>query len=269
MSDERVRPDAGAPVDQRRANARRDLEELAEQVELGEIDEATAALLRAGYEQELADAEQAPATPRVPADGGRGGGPLSPRRAVAGAVTIIALFTVAILFIGGDTEPTRQGAAAGAAAEPAPLPPIDGARSLTAMEEAVAADPERIDLRLALADAYFQERQYSAALTHYLTVLESDPDAADESVALGRVGWMAFITNQHDAARQYLEGSLAADPTHVEGKLFLGYVLFYGFDDATGAVPLLEEVLAATGLTAEVRADVEGTLAAARAAGGG
>ena len=267
-----------ARLTQRRAHARRDLEELTEQVELGEIDEATATRLRAGYEQELAevDAALAGAPPvaaepvddaRHPRGGDEGDRPgISTKRALIGAAALMIAFTVAIVFIGGDSVPTQQGAAADARAA---TPPSTFAAaepgSLAAMEEAVAAHPERVDLRLALADAYFQQLEYSGALSQYLVVLDSDPTPDAEAVALGRVGWMAFITDQTEAAEQYLVSSLAVDPTHVEAKLFLGYVLFYGKGDAAGAIPLLEDVLAASGLTNEVRADVEGTLAMARA----
>jgi len=255
---------------QRRTDARRDIEELAEQVELGEIDLATAARLRAGYVQELAEAEDSLARsagnlvepdltrPRAPTS-------RSTRRSLVGAGSLVGLFTLAIFFIGGDTVPTQQGVAADTANQAVATAPVGEPDWLAEMEEVVAANPENIAFRLALADVYFQQLDYSAALMHYLGILESDPDPRQESEALGRVGWMAFVTDQLEPAEQYLRTSLTADPFNVEGKLFLAYVLFYGFEDAAGAVPLLEDVLAATDLTAEERLDVEGTLAAARA----
>ena len=71
--------------DLRRRHARRDLEELEEQVAAGEIDEETAARLRSGYERELA-ASNAPAERTMPA---------IPRRALIGTVLALAVFTVA------------------------------------------------------------------------------------------------------------------------------------------------------------------------------
>ena len=129
----------------------------------------------------------------------------------------------------------------------------------------VAANPDNVGLRLAVADAYFQREQYSDALSHYLTVLEGGASPAEESIALGRVGWMAFLTGQRDAADEYLTLSLEADPSNLEGSLFLGYVRYFGFDDPAGAIPLLETVLEYPDLGTELRSEVEETLATARA----
>ncbi len=68
---------------------------------------------------------------------------------------------------------------------------------------------------------------------------------------------MAFITGQLDAAEGYLTRSVDVDPANVEGRLFLGYLLFFGLDDPAGAIPLLEEVLAWPDLGEELRAEVE------------
>jgi tetratricopeptide (TPR) repeat protein len=252
-----------AALEQRLEHVRVDLRELEEQLEVGEVDAATGARLRSAYERELAELERSlssfdgedqvgPATTQ----------PRSYRRAIAGTAALIAAFTLAIVFISGDTVPTQQGAAAGV--DPTPRAAPQTGSSLDAMEQVVAENPGNLTLRLALADAYFQRSQYSASLGHYLAVLEAEPSAEEESVALGRVGWMAFITSQFDAADEYLRRSVDVDPGNVEGKLFLGYVRFHGFDDATGSIPLLEEVLAFPDLSPDLRIEVERTLESAR-----
>ena len=88
----------------------RDLEELQEQVEAGEIDDATAANLRAGYERELSQVEallgdlpssesrQAPPLPERPVEKPRAKGEgdakgRSPKRVAAGAVVLLASLT--------------------------------------------------------------------------------------------------------------------------------------------------------------------------------
>lgn len=255
-------PGARSVLEERRGHVAQDLVELAAQVAAGEIDPATARRLEDAYRSELVAIDAALAEPAgsdeastEPAAG------VSMRRAVIGTGVLIALFTVAIAFIGGDTVPSQQGAAAGVDATPG----ATAGGSLETMEQIVAANPGNVGLRLAVADAYFQREQYSEALSHYLTVLDGDPTPAEESIALGRVGWMAFLTGQRDAADEYLNLSLEADPSNLEGSLFLGYVRYFGFDDPAGAIPLLETVLEYPNLGTELRSEVEETLATARA----
>ncbi len=252
-------------LEQRRRYINQDIEELAGQVAAGEIEIATADRLREAYALELAEVEAAIAS--VDIDGGVDGvrrQGLSTRRAVIGTVALASALTVAIVFIGGDTVPSQQGAAAGVDNTPRAAPEIGG--SLDTMEQVVAENPDNVVLRLAVADVYYRRAQYSQALSHYLAVLESAPSPVQESIALGRVGWMAFITSQLDAANDYVSRSLQVDPDNVEAKMFLGYVRFMGFDDPEAAIPLLEEVLASRNLDPDLRAEVEGTLASARAA---
>lgn len=243
--------------EERRLHASRDLAELEDQVAAGEIDEKTAARLRRRYEAELAapvvaEARDMPGIPR--------------RALIATGLALVAL-TIAIVFAGRSDIPSEQGQAAGAAAEAPVAEPPEG-DLFAAMESAIAANPDNLELRRGLADAYFQQRDFLPALNHYLALIEADPPPEVESMALGRVGWMAYVTNQHDAAMQYLEQSVALDPQNYEGKFYLGHLLFYAFGNSTAAVPLLEEVLADADLGAEDRANVEGVLAEAQQAGG-
>ncbi|MDH5616261.1 MAG: tetratricopeptide repeat protein, partial [Acidimicrobiia bacterium] len=136
------------------------------------------------------------------------------------------------------------------------------------LEEVIAQNPEINAMRLALADRYFDEESFSKALDHYLTVAENNPTPAEEGRALSRIGWMAYITGQPEAAEQYLRTSLTADPTNDETKLFLGFVLLYGLGDADGAIPWLEEVAAIPNLPPSLLAQVEAALDEARGEGG-
>ncbi len=249
-------------LEQRRAHVRRDLAELPDQVEVGEIDTTTEARLRREYEVELAELDTALAALDADPESADAPASVGTRRAVIGAVILVAGFSAAIVFVGGDTVPSQQGAAAGVDATPRSAP-VTG-ESVEAMELAVAGDPANVGLRLAVADIYFQREDYSPSLSHYLAVLEADPTPQQESIALGRIGWMAFLTDQLDAADEYLSSSLDADPTNVEGKLFLGYLRFVGFDDPAGAIPLLEDVLTHPELSDGLRAEVQQTLDSAR-----
>jgi len=258
-----------APMEERRRHALRDLEELAEQVAAGELDGETAERLRAGYEAELAAVEQfaadehvtdgEPAAPGVesataPAEG------RSPQRTMVGAFVLIGALTVIILLAAqvfrSDPDPSPQ--------TPSDVAAIDGA-SAEEMESIVAAHPESVGMRLALADLYFEQGDYSSAIDHYLVVTNGELSLQEESRTLGRIGWMAYSTGQTESAVQFINNSLELNPDYYEGKLFLGLVSLYGLEDPAAAIPLLEEVNALPDLGDQLRAEVEAALAEARA----
>jgi tetratricopeptide (TPR) repeat protein len=265
-------------LEERLEIARRDLNELAEQVEAGEIDPATAENLRAGYQAEADEiSAQLAALPasRKPAAQGLGSNiepadrpPRSARRAVVGSVLVIAALSVAIFLAAGDLDQDPAGAG-GASASPGELSIDPNSVTNEQLEEVVAQNPGINAMRLALADRYFEEQDFGKALDHYLTVAENNPTPVEEGVALSRIGWMAYQTGQPEAAEQYLQTSLTVDPTNQETKLFLGFVLLYGLDEAEAAIPWLEEIAAIPDLPPEILHTVEAALDEARNGGGG
>jgi tetratricopeptide (TPR) repeat protein len=251
-----------AANEERRRHALRDLEELAEQVEAGELDEATAERLRAGYEAELAAASDGISEPVAVSEGPSDPVPLdaptegrSTSRAITGTLILIGALTVVILLAAqvfkSDDGPSPQAESDVAALD---------ADAIAEMEEIVAAHPDVPGMRLALADLYFEQGDYGSAIDHYLDVLSGLMTVEEESHTLGRIGWIAYATGQVDAAVNYLETSLKADPQYSEGKLFLGIVRLYGLEDAAGALPLLEEVRALPDLDDDIRLEVEAAI---------
>ena len=263
-------------LEERREIAIRDLTELAEQVETGEMDQATADTLRANYQAEVDEVETLldglpPLDEKrsaAPATEPSGMQPRSTRRAVIGSVAVIAALSVAIFFAARDISPDPVAGATDSAA-PGALTVDPDSVSNEQLEAIVAQNPDINAMRLALANRYFEEQDYSKALDHYLTVAENNPTPAEEGIALSRVGWMAYQTGQPEAAKEYLESSLAVDPTNEETKLFLGFVLLYGLEDAEGAIPLLEEIAAIPDLPPEILHPVEAALDEARNGAGG
>lgn len=244
-------------LEERRSHGLRDLDELAGQVAAGEVDEGAADVLRAGYLAELGAIEQAlqASTPVPP------GEERSSRRALMGALILIGAFTLMIVFA---SNALRQDSQPAESADVGSAGPIDNA-TLEQMEEVLAANPDLSAMRVALADVYFGQGEYLAALNHYVVLASTDLAPEVESEVLGRIGWMAYLTGQNEAAVGYLTSSLEVDPDHAEGKLFLGFVRLYGMKDPDGAIPLLEEVLEDPNAPPATRVEVEAALADARA----
>jgi tetratricopeptide (TPR) repeat protein len=135
------------------------------------------------------------------------------------------------------------------------------------LEAVVAANPNINGMRMALADRYFAAEDYGSALDHYLYIAENNPTADEESKVLARIGWMAYITDQPEAAEDYVLASLRIDPTNAEATLYLGFITLYGLGDAEGAIPQLEAALELPNLSPSVVSQVEAALEEARQGG--
>jgi tetratricopeptide (TPR) repeat protein len=261
---------------ERRDLVNRDLEELEAQVEVGEIAPETADRLRAAYREELESlaarlrdtpdlapeaVEAATSKPGAAGDGGRTR--RSPRAVVAWSLLAIGALTVAIAF--AARGPATEDDAPPVASGPGDLTIDPATVSDEQLEAVVAANPEIIGMRVALANRYFEAEDYGAALDHYLYIAENATDPTQESQALARIGWMAYVTDLPQEAEQYIQASLRVDPANAEATLFLGFVTLYGLGDAEAAVPQLETALELGGLSADVVEQLEAALAEARA----
>lgn len=133
------------------------------------------------------------------------------------------------------------------------------------MEAVVAANPELIGMRLALANRYTEKGRYDLALVHYRKALEQDPANAD---AKAHLGWLLLQTGRADLAAQLVDEALAADPELLDALWFKANVRLYGFDDAPGAIAVLDEMSSRPGVTPEVRTQIDAlrTIAAAAVA---
>ncbi len=131
------------------------------------------------------------------------------------------------------------------------------------LEAVVAANPEVLDMRLALAHRYFDRRDYRKALEHYKIVLDREPHPQ----ALAHVGWITYVLLQRaDLAAELLERSLERQPGDPEALWFLGNVQLHGLKDAKGAAATLTRLRDPPGLSGAERRQVDGLLRTARAA---
>lgn len=240
-------------IRERVAQAERDLAELGEQVDRGEIDVATADRLRSRYEQERADllgklAGGEPEIESAPSEG------LITGRRLAGAALLIlaaAVLTFAVMnTVGGPegAEGVASDVATGAGAN------LDNV-SNEEMEAVVAANPDIAPMRLALADRYFADGDFSNALTHYMYVL--DTLGVQDPSALANVGWMTYRSGVPDVAESFVVRGLDIQPDGGIAFWYLANIRFYGLDDAAGAVEPLQKLLEYDDLPPDLRAAAE------------
>ena len=236
---------------ERRSQALRDLEELDAQEAAGEVDAETAARLRTIYQAEAEGAEAV-----SPPDEG------PPTRSTVRVIAGFLLFAVAagaITFaVVKAVEPRREGGivtggiVSDVVEEPRSLEDISNEE----MEAVVAANPEIVGMRLALARRYFEEGDLSKAFDHYFEVLQQEPDNPE---ALALIGWMAHLSGESDVGASYLVRALEAAPGYRDATVFLAQLRMEA-GDVAGAVPLLEEMLTWDDLDAATRAQLEETL---------
>jgi len=250
-------------IAERVEQAERDLLDVDHQELAGELDEETAQHLRATYRAEIATARAA--LDQLAGDPSAESPPRSRQRVVAGATAIIVAFGV-IGFAASRAVSERDGGfITGTGAEsPIDLDSISN-EEMVAVIEANRGIPEVNAMRLALAERYFEANQYSEALPWFQEVLENNPTSREASEALGRVGWMVYVSGEAEVAEQYFGRALDFDGENLEAELFLSLMLL-DQGRTTEAVGHLERV-AAGDLPADVRQIVEDALAEARTSG--
>jgi tetratricopeptide (TPR) repeat protein len=239
-------------LEERRAQAAVDLAEVGEQRAAGELDEATASTLQSRYQQEieLLDKQLLTSATASVAPPGR-----STARLVAGTLIMVAGIIAVVFLAARAIDDRRPGEFVTGNVDDRDLSEI----TTEEMEQVVADFPNIIDMRLALAGRYFEAADYSAALPHYLKVLEQDPG---HPIANANIGWMTYRSDPSAAATAaaFLERSLATAPNFADALFFLSVVRLYGLDDASGARPLIEELLQFEGLPDGLEVELEAML---------
>ncbi|MEN8040623.1 MAG: cytochrome c-type biogenesis protein CcmH [Actinomycetota bacterium] len=88
------------------------------------------------------------------------------------------------------------------------------------MEGLVAANPDVVGMRVALARRYFEAGEFTDALDHYMIVLDQEKHPE----ALANVGWMTHISGRSDVALGYVEAALQVKPDYLTATWFLGNI---------------------------------------------
>jgi tetratricopeptide (TPR) repeat protein len=228
----------------------RDLLEIADQQAAGELDPATVAHLRSRYEaerdalrRELAGTDELEEITE-PAER-----LITGRRIVGAAVLVVAAIglTFGVVNATGDSQGVEGVASDVVAGGGVNLDEITNEQ----LEAVVAENPDIAPMRLALADRYFAEGDFSSALTHYMYVL--DTMEIDDPGALANVGWMTYQSGVAEVAASFVERSLEIQPDGGVAYWYLANIRFYGLDDPAGAIEPLQNLLRYDNLPEELR----------------
>jgi tetratricopeptide (TPR) repeat protein len=146
--------------------------------------------------------------------------------------------------------------------------PLDESRA-TAMREAAERSPRDADIRVQLANLYFDSERFEDAVKWYQEALTIDPRNVNASTDLGIC---LYYMNQPDRALEQFQRSLAIDANHSKTLLNLGIVLAFGKQDLDGAAKAWQRVVEVAPDSPEGRAarqGLDGLRSAHPEAGGG
>jgi cytochrome c-type biogenesis protein CcmH len=188
----------------------------------------------------------------------------SPRMAV-GTTLLVVAGAVTVSAVAQSRQQNPQSLVSGVAGGDIDLDSV----SNQTMEAVIAANsehPQVNGMRMALAERYFEERQYQLAFPHYQAVLDSQPPASLAAVALTRMGWMVYEGNgEVELATDLFDQALEAAPGDALALYLKGRVIWCGAGETEAAAELFRLVLDAPALDPAERGTVETDLAAAAA----
>jgi len=125
------------------------------------------------------------------------------------------------------------------------------------MEKVINDNPDIHPMRIALANRYFDEINYSNALPHYMYVAENSNDNELKSFALSQIAWMVFESNNIEVAIDYLDEALRINENSIIAKSYLGIIYLQDPITRSDGRELLNEILSSNKLSSEDRNFVE------------
>jgi len=125
------------------------------------------------------------------------------------------------------------------------------------MEKVINDNPDIHPMRIALANRYFDEINYSNALPHYMYVAENSNDNELKSFALSQIAWMVFESSNIEVAIDYLEEALRINENSIIAKSYLGIIYLQNPNTRSDGRDLLNEILSSNKLSSEDRIFVE------------
>jgi len=125
------------------------------------------------------------------------------------------------------------------------------------MEKVINENPDIHPMRIALANRYFDEINYSNALPHYMYVAENSNDNELKSFALSQIAWMVFESSNIEVAIDYLDEALRINENSIIAKSYLGIIYLQNPNTRSDGRDLLNEILSSNKLSSEDRIFVE------------
>ena len=119
------------------------------------------------------------------------------------------------------------------------------------MEAVIVENPDIHPMRMALANRYFDEVNYSDALPHYMYIAENSSDSELKSFALAQIGWMVYESNNIEVATTYINESLKINNESLVAKSYLGIIYIQDPETKTEGIEILNSVIKSEKLNKE------------------
>ena len=121
------------------------------------------------------------------------------------------------------------------------------------MESVIDQNPDIHPMRMALANRYFDDLDYSQALPHFMYIAENSADNELKSFALAQIGWMVYESNNLDVATTYLNESLRINSESLVAKSYLGIIYIQDPAKQNEGLEILNSVIQSNKLSKEDR----------------
>ena len=121
------------------------------------------------------------------------------------------------------------------------------------MEIVVADNPDIFAMRIALANRYFDEVNYSKALPHFMYVAENSDEIELKSYALAQIGWMVYESGNKEVAINYFDESLSINPNSLISKSYLCVLYLQQAETEDLGMKLITDLLLLDSLSDEDR----------------
>jgi len=92
------------------------------------------------------------------------------------------------------------------------------------MEIVISQNPDIFPMRIALANRYFKEYNYSSALRHFMYIAQNSNEPTYISFSLAQIGWMVFESGDKNTALNYIEESINILPTSSIAQTYKGII---------------------------------------------
>ena len=111
------------------------------------------------------------------------------------------------------------------------------------MEKVIELNPDIMPMRIALANRYFEEFEYSKALIHYMYVAQNSNEVENKSYSLAQIGWMVYESGDEQTALNYLNQSLLLIPESLLSQTYIGIIKIQNQDTRSEGVEILNYLL--------------------------